>query len=771
MKLYLALIVFFAIGLFIAPNVFADSTRTQNFDGINGWSCYTDGVFSCNGPNKYPITVKQSDTEGRPTPSLLVSGDPPTNTHACAEKFITSDWDIESVEISLDVYGHITPRNHPVVEIGVDKYDISGPSFEWISFEKTQNVNPAQKNSIPIRLCITDSNKATEPRAAYFDNIIIKTNEINPDWIAEEEAKRDAEEKAAAEAEKAKQAAEAEQKAAAEAAAAAAEQQRIAEEKATAAEAARIAAEEKAKADAAAAQSELQRNELEKNEILVNEGVDLLMLGKYTEALNIFDNVISSDPVNYPAYYGKGYAFYQLEMYVEALENFNKALSIFPDDSMILLNIGISHYQLQNYSESLDYFKSSLVSDPLNGEAQLWINYVESELGNLEAIAAEEAARIAAEQAAAEEAARIAAADAAEQQRIAEQAAAEEAARIAAEQAAAEQAARIAAEQEAARIAAEQEAERQRIAAEQEAERQRIAAEQAAADAAEAAAQQAAAEEAARIAAEQAAAEAAARAAAEQVAAEAADAAEAARIAAEQAIATNSTSSDQQTASDTDDAIAAAEAARIAAEQAAADAASSIAAEQAAAQQAAAQQAAAQQAAAQQAAAEAARIAAEQAAEQAAADIPVYVDPTIVPPPPPVTPVDVTPDNTEIFDTPSNSVQVETSNNDFIFTKTWKNDNQFGSQQFAYILQIKDENDVVVSISYVSGMLGPKQTFEQSLSFDPGSHGSYLATAYVWDDLINQNVLDNPESVLIQVTPEKTSNLSSTDDWLEDFMP
>ena len=159
------------------------------------------------------------------------------------------------------------------------------------------------------------------------------------------------------------------------------------------------------------------------------------------------------------------------------------------------------------------------------------------------------------------------------------------------------------------------------------------------------------------------------------------------------------------------------------------------------------------------------------AAEQAAADIPVYVDPTIVPPPPPVAPVDVTPNNTEIFDTPSNSVQVETSNNDFIFTKTWKNDNQFGSQQFAYILQIKDENDIVVSISYVSGMLGPKQTFEQSLSFDPGSHGSYLATVYVWDDLINQNVLDNPESVLIQVTPEKTSNLSSTDDWLEDFMP
>jgi len=680
------------IGLVIT-NAYADSTRTQNFDGIDGWSCYTDGVFSCNGPNKYPITVKQSDNQGKPTPSLLVSGDPPTNTHACAEKFITSDWDIESIEVSLDVWGHITQRTYPVVEIGVEKYNISGSNFVWIPFEKTENVQPAQKNSVPIRLCITDSNKATEPRSAYFDNIIIKTNEVNPDWIAEEEAKRDAEEKAAAEAEKARQAAEAEQKAAEEMAAAAAEQQRIAEETAAAEEAARIAAEEKAKADAAAAQSELQRNELEKNEILVNEGVELLMLGKYTEALNIFDNVLSSDPVNFSAYFYKGWVYNHKEMYIEALENYNKALSILPDNSIILLAIGVSHYNLQNYSESLDYFKSSLASDPLNGEAQLWINLVETELDNLEAIAAEEAARIAAEQAAAEEAARIAAADAAEQQRIAEEKAAEEAAaKAAAEQAAAEQAA-------------------------------------------------------ARIAAEKAAEEAAAKAAAEQAAAEA----EAARIAAEQAIATNSTASDQQTAADTAEAIAAAaEAARIAAEQAAAAEAARIAAEQAAAAEAAA----------------------EEKAKAAEADIPILPTPPAVSPTSPDSQVDVTPDNTQIFDTPSNSVQVETSNNDFIFTKTWKNDNQFVSQEFTYILQIKDEDGNVESLSYVSGLLGPKQTIEQSLSFDPGSYGSYLATAYVWDGMINPNALDTPESVLIQITPEKVFNLdNSTDEWLEDFMP
>ncbi|MGN6475332.1 MAG: DUF4388 domain-containing protein, partial [Mycobacteriales bacterium] len=165
--------------------------------------------------------------------------------------------------------------------------------------------------------------------------------------------------------------------------------------------------------------------------------------------------------------------------------------------------------------------------------------------------AAEDAERLAVEQAAAEETARRAADEAA---RIAaERTAAEEAARIAAEQLAAEQAARAAAE-EAARVAAEEAA-----AAKAEAARvaeERAAAEEAARLAAEqAAAEEAAAKEAARIAAEQAAAEEAARLAAKQAAAE-----EAARVAADRA--------------------AEEEAARLAAEQAAAEEAAQVAAEQ-----------------------------------------------------------------------------------------------------------------------------------------------------------------------------------------------
>ena len=145
--------------------------------------------------------------------------------------------------------------------------------------------------------------------------------------------------------------------------------------------------------------------------------------------------------------------------------------------------------------------------------------------------AAEEAARIAAEEAEAariaaeEEAARVAAAEA-EAARIAAE---EEAARVAAAEA---EAARIAAEEEAARVAAA-EAEAARIAAEEEAAR--VAAAEAEAvriAAAEEAARVAAAEEAARLAAE----EEAARVAAAEEAARLAASEEAARVAAEEVV-------------------------------------------------------------------------------------------------------------------------------------------------------------------------------------------------------------------------------------------
>jgi hypothetical protein len=104
------------IGIMI-PNIYADVTRTQNFDGIDGWTCYADDI-QCNGPNKYPANIEQSTAYGMSIPSLHVGGDPTAGGAICAEKIITSDWNIEKIDISLHVIGAYLERVQPLVKIG-----------------------------------------------------------------------------------------------------------------------------------------------------------------------------------------------------------------------------------------------------------------------------------------------------------------------------------------------------------------------------------------------------------------------------------------------------------------------------------------------------------------------------------------------------------------------------------------------------------------------------------------------------------------------------
>ena len=57
------------------------------------------------------------------------------------------------------------------------------------------------------------------------------------------------------------------------------------------------------------------------------------------------------------------------------------------------------------------------------------------------------------------------------------------------------------------------------------------------------------------------------------------------------------------------------------------------------------------------------------------------------------------------------------------------------SQPFAYILQIKNETGVAISISYVNGLLGSGQSLDQTLSFTPDETGIYTAEKFLWSNL------------------------------------
>jgi hypothetical protein len=64
-------------------------------------------------------------------------------------------------------------------------------------------------------------------------------------------------------------------------------------------------------------------------------------------------------------------------------------------------------------------------------------------------------------------------------------------------------------------------------------------------------------------------------------------------------------------------------------------------------------------------------------------------------------------------------------------------------QDFVYIVQIKDENDIVVKLGWISGSLTKFQSFSPSLSWTPKEAGVYTAEIYVWDSLLHQGALTN----------------------------
>lgn len=59
--------------------------------------------------------------------------------------------------------------------------------------------------------------------------------------------------------------------------------------------------------------------------------------------------------------------------------------------------------------------------------------------------------------------------------------------------------------------------------------------------------------------------------------------------------------------------------------------------------------------------------------------------------------------------------------------------NQEKIQKFVYIVQVKNQNGVIVSLGWISGSLNPGQTFSPALSWTPKFSDAYTAEIFVWD--------------------------------------
>ena len=74
------------------------------------------------------------------------------------------------------------------------------------------------------------------------------------------------------------------------------------------------------------------------------------------------------------------------------------------------------------------------------------------------------------------------------------------------------------------------------------------------------------------------------------------------------------------------------------------------------------------------------------------------------------------------------------------------------SQNFVYLVQIKNESELVVSLGWISGQLTPDQKLSPSLSWTPTSSGKYVAEIFVWEGLKNHNALSEYSKLQISVS-------------------
>jgi len=82
--------------------------------------------------------------------------------------------------------------------------------------------------------------------------------------------------------------------------------------------------------------------------------------------------------------------------------------------------------------------------------------------------------------------------------------------------------------------------------------------------------------------------------------------------------------------------------------------------------------------------------------------------------------------------------------------------NQDTPQIFAYITQVRNSDDVVISLSWITGSLSPRQSFSPAQSWIPTESGIYHIQVFVWESIDNPSALSSPLSMTVNVSERQT---------------
>ena len=77
-------------------------------------------------------------------------------------------------------------------------------------------------------------------------------------------------------------------------------------------------------------------------------------------------------------------------------------------------------------------------------------------------------------------------------------------------------------------------------------------------------------------------------------------------------------------------------------------------------------------------------------------------------------------------------------------------------QNFAYITQVTNDENVVISLSWLTRSLSPRQMFSPAQSWIPTESGLYTIQIFVWESITNPEALSPPLSMSVNVHERQT---------------
>ena len=69
------------------------------------------------------------------------------------------------------------------------------------------------------------------------------------------------------------------------------------------------------------------------------------------------------------------------------------------------------------------------------------------------------------------------------------------------------------------------------------------------------------------------------------------------------------------------------------------------------------------------------------------------------------------------------------------------------TQEFVYIVQIKDEQNVIRYLNFFKAEVEQAKTFSPGVSWTPNTSGKYIVEIYVWESFVNPEPLTKVHSL------------------------